>query len=63
MVRLWFPVSAAVSSHPEAGDLTFEYSLFRLPDRADLNVVLHTPYPDTGTKERVERLPLSARAG
>ncbi|MEO3806107.1 helix-turn-helix transcriptional regulator [Nonomuraea sp. B1E8] len=48
-------------SHPEAGDLTFEYSLFRLPDRADLNVVLHTPHPDTDTKERVERLSLSAR--
>lgn len=43
-------------THPEAGDLTFEYSLFRLPDRADLNVVLHTPHPDTDTKEKVESL-------
>ncbi|WP_211267182.1 hypothetical protein [Nonomuraea candida] len=41
---------------PDAGALTFEYSLFRLPDRADLNVVLHTPQPGTGTRERVESL-------
>jgi transcriptional regulator with XRE-family HTH domain len=43
-------------THPEAGDLVFEYSLFRLPDRADLNVVLHTPHPDTDTKAKVESL-------
>ncbi|MER5324707.1 helix-turn-helix transcriptional regulator [Streptosporangium roseum] len=43
-------------THPEAGDLVFEYSLLRLPDRADLNVVLHTPDPDTDTKEKVENL-------
>jgi hypothetical protein len=43
-------------THPEAGNLVFEYSLFRLPDRADLNVVLHTPDPDTDTKEKVESL-------
>ncbi|TYB62722.1 helix-turn-helix domain-containing protein [Nonomuraea sp. PA05] len=43
-------------THPEVGELVFEYSLFRLPDRADLNVVLHTPHPDTGTKEKVESL-------
>ncbi|MEV4250643.1 helix-turn-helix transcriptional regulator [Streptosporangium canum] len=43
-------------THPEAGDLVFEYSLLRLPDRADLNVVLHTPHPDTDTKEKVESL-------
>ncbi|MET8389689.1 helix-turn-helix transcriptional regulator [Streptosporangium canum] len=43
-------------THPEAGDLVFEYSLLRLPDRADLNVVLHTPHPDTNTKEKVESL-------
>ncbi|ACZ86554.1 hypothetical protein Aros01_03910 [Streptosporangium roseum] len=43
-------------THPEAGDLVFEYSLLRLPDRADLNVVLHTPDPDTDTKEKVESM-------
>ncbi|MEU8354941.1 helix-turn-helix transcriptional regulator [Nonomuraea sp. NPDC048882] len=43
-------------THPEAGELTFEYSLLRLPDRADLNVVLHTPRPGTGAKEKVESL-------
>ncbi|UBU12383.1 helix-turn-helix transcriptional regulator [Nonomuraea gerenzanensis] len=43
-------------THPEVGELVFEYSLFRLPDRADLNVVLHTPDPDTDTKEKVESL-------
>ncbi|MEV0387631.1 helix-turn-helix transcriptional regulator [Nonomuraea sp. NPDC050643] len=43
-------------THPEAGDLTFEYSLLRLPDRADLNVVLHTPHPGTDTKEKVRSL-------
>ncbi|MCK2215651.1 helix-turn-helix transcriptional regulator [Actinomadura sp. ATCC 31491] len=43
-------------THPVAGDLVFEYSLFRLPDRADLNIVLHTPHPGTGTKEKVESL-------
>lgn len=43
-------------THPEAGDLTFEYSLFRLPDRADLNVVLHTPHPDTDTAAKVASL-------
>jgi transcriptional regulator with XRE-family HTH domain len=43
-------------THPEVGDLIFEYSLLRLPDRTDLNVVLHTPHPDTDTKEKVESL-------
>ncbi|MFB9471317.1 helix-turn-helix transcriptional regulator [Nonomuraea salmonea] len=43
-------------THPEAGDLVFAYSLFRLPDRADLNVVLHTPDPDTDTQRKLESL-------
>lgn len=43
-------------THPEAGDLVFEYSLLRLPDRADLNVVLHTPHPDTDTGGKVASL-------
>ncbi|QFY13458.1 helix-turn-helix domain-containing protein [Nonomuraea phyllanthi] len=43
-------------THPDVGDLTFEYSMMRLPDRTDLNVVLHTPRPGTGTKERLESL-------
>ncbi|WP_341351722.1 helix-turn-helix transcriptional regulator [Streptosporangium minutum] len=43
-------------THPEAGDLVFEYSLLRLPDRADLNVVLHTPHPDTDTEGKVASL-------
>lgn len=43
-------------THPEAGNLTFAYSLFRLPDREDLNVVLHTPDPDTDTGRKLESL-------
>ncbi|MEW9552843.1 helix-turn-helix transcriptional regulator [Nonomuraea sp. NPDC050783] len=43
-------------THPQAGELVFEYSLFRMPDRPDLNVVLHTPHPDTDTRRKVESL-------
>jgi transcriptional regulator with XRE-family HTH domain len=43
-------------THPKAGDLVFTYSLFRLPDRPDLNVVLHTPDPTTDTRRKLENL-------
>jgi hypothetical protein len=43
-------------THPEAGDLVFAYSLFRLPDRPDLNVVLHTPGPETNTERKLASL-------
>ncbi|MFI8321146.1 helix-turn-helix transcriptional regulator [Streptomyces sp. NPDC085529] len=42
--------------HPVAGLLVMEATQLRVPARPDLVIVMHTPLPETGTAERLERL-------
>jgi len=47
-----------VYDHPEVGRLTFDYTQLDIADErlATLRLIVYVPVPDTGTRERVERL-------
>ncbi|TDC44190.1 transcriptional regulator, partial [Actinomadura sp. KC345] len=47
--------------HPEAGELIFEATVLPLADHPGHDLVLYNPQPETGTRERLERL--AARHG
>ncbi|NYI06926.1 helix-turn-helix transcriptional regulator [Allostreptomyces psammosilenae] len=51
------PVAQGIKAlrHPEAGELTFEYTSLPLPHRPDDRLLLHNPAPGTGTAARLER--------
>lgn len=42
-------------SHPEVGALVMETTQPRIPARPDLAVVVHRPWPGTGTEEKLRR--------
>jgi transcriptional regulator with XRE-family HTH domain len=42
--------------HPAAGTLVVESTQLRVPARPDLAIVLHTPWPDTGTEAKLQWL-------
>ncbi|WNI24860.1 helix-turn-helix transcriptional regulator [Streptomyces sp. ITFR-16] len=43
-------------AHPAVGELVLEATQLRIPARPDLAVVLHTPWPDSGTEEKLRWL-------
>lgn len=43
-------------SHPAVGTLVMEATQLRIPARPDLVVVMHNPWPDTGTEEKLRWL-------
>ncbi|WP_406449929.1 helix-turn-helix transcriptional regulator [Streptomyces sp. NBC_00876] len=43
-------------THPAVGTLAMEVTQLRIPARPDLVVVLHNPWPDTGTEEKLRWL-------
>jgi len=48
--------SLKVYLHPQAGRLQFESTQLRVPEWPEVTVIMHTPMPDTGTKERLDAL-------
>jgi transcription regulator MmyB-like protein/helix-turn-helix protein len=67
-VRLWarheveaegYGIKAVV--HPDAGDLTFEWTSLSLPDQPGCQLVLHTPFPGTDTFAKMTELMSSVR--
>lgn len=42
--------------NPVVGALVFETTTLQVPARPDLRLVLHNPYPGTGTQEKLEQL-------
>ncbi|MFG2091073.1 MULTISPECIES: helix-turn-helix transcriptional regulator [unclassified Spirillospora] len=47
--------------HPEAGEMIFDATVLPVADRPGHDLVLYNPQPETGTRERLERL--TARRG
>ncbi|MGV9326433.1 helix-turn-helix transcriptional regulator [Streptosporangium sandarakinum] len=43
-------------THPDAGDMFFEYSGLPLPDRPGYQIVLHNPQPGTATDAKLHQL-------
>jgi transcriptional regulator with XRE-family HTH domain len=42
--------------HPHVGDLAFEFLLFQTVASSDLRLLIHTPRPNSGTADKIERL-------
>lgn len=42
--------------HPLVGDLAFEFLLFQTVDSCGLRLLIHTPRPNSGTTDKIERL-------
>ena len=42
--------------HPLVGELAFEFLLFQTVDSCDLRLLIHTPRPNSGTADKIERL-------
>jgi transcriptional regulator with XRE-family HTH domain len=49
--------------HPRAGALTFDFLWFQTADSSDLRLLIHTPRPNSGTAEKIERLLASEAEG
>ena len=45
-----------VLTHPDTGDLVLEYTTLLLPNRPGDRLIVHTPKPGTGTRERLALL-------
>jgi transcriptional regulator with XRE-family HTH domain len=45
-----------VITHPEVGELVFEFTGMPVPERSDHRLLLHNPQPDTGTEAKLDLL-------